>query len=519
MAVMLADGTNRPKYRNGIANLAVAVCAVLWLGGAAGAQEKLPETITMIKGTTRPLSLAYTIGQIAIGDPEVADFKVSENQREVLVNAKTTGSTNLVMWDNKQTKRDTIQINVVANLDRLASELGELFRGVEGVHVKVAGNRVVVEGAVFAESDYEFVRKNASGNPELILFQVQLNPEAIRLLAQEIERAIGRQELKTRVIKDKILLEGRVNSEADRDRAISIANTYTSDRVIAAIDVVKEGSRFEAGKQVHLDVKVMKIFNEDLSRLGIRWPSEIGSAKPDDGSIEFEQADTSADQEELPGKFFSNLKTGELYYRFFGTITNLIPTVNLLVQDGGGTIVGNPRMVIKAGDTGKETVAGGEYPIVTGSGISGYTVEYKEFGFVVEATPMVNDGDDVDLKIKAEMLQLIGTVTAFELPLFSKELVDTRVNIPKGDSLVIGGVIANTLRQQWSRLPGIGRIPVLNYLFGSKQTQLEQSEVVLFVTPTVVDPGRAVQSDRELLDGMRLKIDSQPKFTRTPAGK
>jgi hypothetical protein len=149
-------------------------------------------------------------------------------------------------------------------------------------------------------------------------------------------------------------------------------------------------------------------------------------------------------------------------------------------------------------ENGKEAsfLAGGEYPypVVQGGGDrTSVTIQFKEFGVRLTFTPTIVGGDLVKLKVAPEVSSLdfanAVTLEGFRVPAISTRRTQTEVELQDGQTFAIAGLMNNTVTSQMSKIPGIGDIPILGYLFRSKAAQKNQTELVVMITPTILRRG------------------------------
>jgi pilus assembly protein CpaC len=147
---------------------------------------------------------------------------------------------------------------------------------------------------------------------------------------------------------------------------------------------------------------------------------------------------------------------------------------------------------------GKEAsfLAGGEYPypvVQPSAGVSSVTIQFKEFGIRLNFTPTVLGNDLINLKVRPEVSSLdfsnAITLEGFRVPALSTRRTETEVELQDGQTFAIAGLMNNTLNSTMQKIPGIGDIPVLGYLFRSKAYQKNQSELVVMITPVIVRRG------------------------------
>ena len=120
------------------------------------------------------------------------------------------------------------------------------------------------------------------------------------------------------------------------------------------------------------------------------------------------------------------------------------------------------------------------------------TIEFKEFGVGILFTPIVVDGDTINLKIRPEVSSLDfsqGLVAAgFQIPVLRKNQAATNVSLKDGETFAIAGLINNEVRQAVAKIPILGDIPILGALFRSTRFQNNETELLFLVTVKLVKP-------------------------------
>jgi pilus assembly protein CpaC len=146
-------------------------------------------------------------------------------------------------------------------------------------------------------------------------------------------------------------------------------------------------------------------------------------------------------------------------------------------------------------ESGKEAsfLAGGEFPIPVaqggGANIS-ISVMFKEFGVRLNFTPTVTGDNRIRLKVRPEVSTLdfanAVTLQGFRIPALTTRRTETEVELANGQTFAIAGLLNNTATETMNKIPGIGDIPILGYLFRSKAAQKNRTELVVMITPEIL---------------------------------
>ena len=183
--------------------------------------------------------------------------------------------------------------------------------------------------------------------------------------------------------------------------------------------------------------------------------------------------------------------------------------IRALEQIGLVRTLAEPNLTATSGEAANFLAGGGEFPVPTGRDRDGnIMVEYKQFGVGLGFTPLVLSEGRISLRISTEVSELssqgalslgetvvrddqgnvIGTVPGVTIPALNVTRAETTVELPSGGSLVLAGLIQEETRQNLNGIPGIQNIPVLGALARSRDFENQETELVIIVTPYLVDP-------------------------------
>ncbi len=157
-------------------------------------------------------------------------------------------------------------------------------------------------------------------------------------------------------------------------------------------------------------------------------------------------------------------------------------------------VLAEPTLVAVSGETA-HFLAGGEFPIPVpqaGSATGAITIEFREFGVNLAFTPLVLPHQKIRLRVRPEVssrddTQAIVTNSGIVVPALVTRRAETTVIVDNGATLAMAGLLQDQLRGVVNRVPGIGDLPILGSLFRSIEYQRSRSELVIFVTPEIVD--------------------------------
>jgi pilus assembly protein CpaC len=327
-----------------------------------------------------------------------------------------------------------------------------------------------------------------------------------------------------------VIISGTVSSKYVIDKAADVAGGYVEKKE-NVVNLLKQQEGV-ASNQVLLRVRFAEVSRNALQELGAAF---IANGVKNDwfGRTSTQQfAAPDFDSDKPGGLTFSDF----LNVFLFNTKHNVGAVVKALQSKGLFQSLAEPNLIAL---NGKEAsfLAGGEYPYPVaqgGSGNNAVTIVFKEFGVRLSFTPTVLGGDLINLKVKPEVSSLDFangvSISGFRVPSLSTRRTETEVELQDGQTFAIAGLMNNTVSSTMSKVPGIGDIPVLGYLFRSRAYQKQQTELVVMITPQIVRRGstgasQGLPSAVEPYLGAPAKPLAQPapyvgspKYPATPAG-
>jgi general secretion pathway protein D len=267
----------------------------------------------------------------------------------------------------------------------------------------------------------------------------------------------------------------------------------TPDELLLAQKLVNDLDK--ARPEVVVDIAVLEVSKNWEKNIGLSWPSSVGVA--------LQTNTTSTSSTTSTTSTTSSTTTPTLYDLAHLKATNFAVTIgsataNMLLTDSNTKILQNPR--IRATDQQKATMKiGSRIPIATGSYQTGAATsavsslvntqfQYLDVGVNIEITPTVHFDHDVTLKIKIEVTSQSGstTISGVTEPIIAQKTSEQTVRLREGEANILGGILNQQDQQAWSGIPGLSSIPILKYLFGSKDHTVTDDEIVFLMVPHVV---------------------------------
>ncbi len=311
----------------------------------------------------------------------------------------------------------------------------------------------------------------AEGKKLVGVFDIEVSYD-IPKLAAELRQRFPQAHFRVSSVNGRIMLSGTSPDAPTLDKAVTIARQFGPD-VINSVQVLQS-------QQVLLEVRFVEIQRTAARELGIQWDvvtknvvAAIGQAGLISGNPPFGSV-------AVIGGLLSH-----------GVRIDAI--INALEQRDVARRLAEPNLVALSGDTAS-FLAGGEFPFPVSSSLGQVTIEFKRFGVGLAFTPTVLSSGTINLKIEPEVSQLDPTniiqVNGTTIPSLIVRRANTTVELRDGQSFAIGGLLQNNVEAQQKQLPWLGSVPVLGALFRSALYQKKETDLVIIVTPHIVQPMR-----------------------------
>lgn len=418
--------------------VAMAMLCTLAVSSIAGASERvLADMMTLYVGESKVIEAPGVI-RMTVGQSDLISTTLLDNSEIVLI-AEKSGETNIQIWFSDGHRESMPIVVVESNGWREQLEVQALLKNVKGVSVTTIGRRIVIDGTV----------------------------------------------------------EER---ELDRIKAIK-------DRYKDILDLSRVISDFEQ-KMLYFDVQVTEINRDVTEELGINWSKSfsgptLGYEKAwstntlglnENAAGETPRAQAYIDGIDVVGSAIGSvpltdqsrlLRAAGSEYLYWGVSTSLVSMINMLEQTGAAITLSEPRLSARSGGMANLTV-GGEIPVVTSS-VSGQTVSYKDYGIILSMEPALDMYNNIRARVSVSVSQLDLSNAVDGQPAFKKRYTENDIKLKPGETLALSGLITREEQLAYSGLKWLSDIPVLGKLFQSKSFTSGETELVILITPRIIE--------------------------------
>ena len=334
-----------------------------------------------------------------------------------------------------------------------------------------------------------------SNNNVISVVDVAVGPDIISLRRQMAELIPGEQ-IGARISNDAVVLTGVVSNGPAVDRAVQLAKSYAGDKVINMMSI-------GASQQVMLEVRFSEINRQTGKQIGFS-----GFTGSDGGTFGSATGNGAGLVPDVDGQGVLRLDsvTGSfgVFRKAFSALgLNINATLDALERKGLVKTLAEPTLVALSGETAS-FLAGGEFPVPVqqsngggGEGGGGITVEFKPFGVSLAFTPTVLADGVINLQVEPEVSSIDPsasiTVNGLTIPGLQTRRANTVLELRDGESFALAGLIRRDFATTVRQVPLLGSIPIIGALFRSTGFQKGETELVIVVTPRIVQPVKAGQ--------------------------
>ncbi|HXA86587.1 MAG TPA: pilus assembly protein N-terminal domain-containing protein [Candidatus Dormibacteraeota bacterium] len=400
----------------------------------------------------------------------------------------------------------------------------------------LVGNPAVVTTATTAANEV-VVTAIASGSSSVVLWQEDNKSRILEvfgdvdvsLLREAVARGFPNEPIQVEAEENRIVLTGTATAVPVADQIAKMAIPFSKE-IVNSIRIALPGRQ----KQILLKVRFAQVDRSKLTAFGINLFSTAGGKFLSSGSTQQFGPPQLVNNSNSSGGGSSGGGTGvpsstiglsDLLNLFiFRPDIDLGATIKDLEQRNVLQILAEPNLLAANGESAR-FLAGGElpYPVVSGvAGAATVTVQFKPFGVKLEFTGLIQDDNTIRLKVFPEVSSLdfgnAVTINGFVLPAIATRHAETTVELRNGQSFGIAGLLDQRTTALYSKVPGIGDIPILGLLFRSKSISKTNSELVVIVTPSIIDPAAANNAVPELPKAPTAPLDPKRFDSKIPSG-
>jgi len=436
-----SKGKNEMKTSKSLTTLILAAIFLLTAtrGGSSRAEPvgDTPEAqpLHIMVGKSVVINMEKPVKRVLVSNP-AAIKALGTTPTEVVVEALAPGASSLIMWDEAGSSR-MLDVTVDLDVSGLRTAVERAYPD-SGIQVQSDGGRVILSGAARDQHVEEDLVKMAAAYSGQVV-------DSLTLAANPHER--------------QILLEVKI-AEVDRTLLEQFGfNLFSTG----------------AGNTV-----------------GVISTQQFGPISGQSGS----GSGTTINGRPFEGGAAILTLSNLLNIFLYRPDINLGAVIQALQQKSILQVLAEPNLLALNGQKAS-FLAGGEFPfpvVQGGQALGTVTIQFRPFGVKLDFTGWTQPDDTIRLHVAPEVSSLdytnAVTISGFTVPAISTRRAESEIELKNGQSFGIAGLLDQRVQAQFNKIPGIGEVPILGEFFKSKSNQRTRSELVVLVTPHIVDPTR-----------------------------
>ncbi len=357
----------------------------------------------------------------------------------------------------------------------------------------------VAEVRLLEEGQYQ-VRGLQIGNTDLYVWfrGDESRPKAYRIIVtndlSDMERRIretvhGGEPPKVYALRDRLVVEGTVSDMDTLERIAAISRVYDKEFInLMAVT---------GDHQVQLKVVFAELSRSGLRELGLNAIGGVGTVfggiQTPTNTAAYDTRMWSADAVPNINGGLSQATSAEAF-NIVGMVTgavNIASVLSVLEQYSLAKTLAQPTLVALSGQQA-ETLIGGEVPVPVAQVGNRITIEYKEYGVKLVFVPTVLAGELIDVRTYVEVSDVDPNtstrIAGIEIPGMQSRKVKTQLRIESGKTFAMAGMLDERIESTRAVVPLLGDLPIIGALFRYVRHERKETELVVFVTPTLVRP-------------------------------
>jgi pilus assembly protein CpaC len=337
-----------------------------------------------------------------------------------------------------------------------------------------------------ATTDHSFyIRGKALGVTNLLIYDQRHHlaqvidvrvGQDVESLQRDLETALPGEHIIAADFAGGVMLSGNATTTSAALRAAAIAEHYAPKEVSSTIRVANN-------QQVMVEVRFIEASRSSLKDVGFNF-----NVSTPGGGFGINSGTGLAGSQPPQTTVSGSWKVGTVSFD---------ANLEALEQKGVIRTLAKPNLMAMSGEEAS-FLAGGEIPYPVPNGLTGITLDFRQYGVKLKVTPTVEDNGQIRLKVAPEVSQLDQTtavsIGGITVPGIIETDASTTVDLHDGQSFAIAGLFQQEYNDTVHQIPGIGDIPVLGSLFRSANWQHKQTELIIIVTPRLTSPVDNVES-------------------------
>lgn len=315
----------------------------------------------------------------------------------------------------------------------------------------------------------------AAATPEA--YAVRVLPAGLRRMRAEVDKLLESiPSAHSTQVGGNLVIEGNDLSDEDRTRIAALAQRYPG--------ILDFTGQVGWDRMVLLDVQVVELPRSRLTDFGVHWDGATQGGLQ--AGMIWDGGTAAGMLTERPGTApLAAPMPVQRAASYFGANAVLSSSLAAMAQKGEAVMLAQPQLLARSGSTAS-FLAGGEVPYTSSDRNGVPTTLFKPYGVSLHITPRIDRNGAIRSRIEVEASSVDASMSLPSGPALRTRRAVTEFNVRSGQTLVLGGFLSREQSSERSGIPLLSDIPVLGSLFGADTTQRRETELAIFVTPSIV---------------------------------
>jgi pilus assembly protein CpaC len=481
--------------------------------------------LLLTTGEDKAVDLEFEVANanaISVGNPKTVATTLVKigDRRQLIFKPLSSGETNVTLRDANGDIRLIFQVRVApSDLLRLAGELRDLLRDVEGLDIRVVGTKVVVDGELITPNDYGRVITvvNDKAFSDNILSLFQLSNKALVAIAKRIQDDIhnfGANSVSTRVVNGVIFLEGTVDNYDQAKRAHDLADTYLPPaRPNTYLENDPKAAQFMGKRAPILSFIVINPPPPKKQEKLVRVTFHFVDLEKDYNTVfgfQWQPGFTADPTVQVGAGSTGGVAAGGT--SFTGTLSSLFPKLQSAQQAGYARVLRTGTVIVRSGLPAQitDTTSFPFSQLGSNGQVNAGSQDIKvDFG----VTPSIlGQSEDISLDLKMNIMSLVGRAPAGDTRgTTDANHVETKIYVKSNESAAVGGMSFNDVGTDFNKdapfatTGATANSDPLFSLLHSKSYRKKKSQFVIFITPQIIE--NASEGTDDLKKNFRVKVN------------
>jgi pilus assembly protein CpaC len=364
------------------------------------------------------------------------------------------------------------------------------------------------EVVLFARQEGETSVHLWAGKGPPAAYAVRVLPSGMRRMQAEVGKLLeGMPTARSRQVGGNLVIEGNDLSDDDRARIAALAARYPG--------ILDLTGQVGWDRMVLLDVQVVELPRSRLLEFGVRWDGATQGGLQ--AGLVWDGGAAASTLASRPGTPPLDAPLPASRSGYFGANAVLASSLAALAQRGEAVMLAQPQLLARSGSTAS-FLAGGEVPYSSSDRNGVPNTQFKPYGVSLQITPRIDRDGAIRSRIEVEASSIDASMSLPGGPALRTRRAVTEFNVRSGQTLVLGGFLSREQSIERSGIPVLSDIPLLGSLFSVRKTQQRDTELAIFVTPSIVSNDYAgfEQSVRQGREVLRQAFPEPTRLTPLP---